>query len=98
MEKNMRFPSIKSVAAELRGINKEAGAGHDYDEYSSVDVRLQVYEDGAWAVRWGSSDYDQDHRGYWGASSVPGNNRRFHSEDVARDLIDQAKDSYHQSK
>jgi hypothetical protein len=91
-ETTMRFPSIKDVATELRAINKEADAGRD-----EVDVRLQVYEDGAWAVRWGLSDY-QDHRGYWGASSVPGSNRRFHSEDVARNLIDQAKDAYADSK
>lgn len=102
----MRFPSIKDVATELRAINKEAEADEDYAhgrgsvirEVSSVDVRLQVYEDGAWAVRWGLSDYDQDHRGYWGASSVPGSNRRFRSEDVASSLIDQAKDAYADSK
>jgi len=105
----MRFPSIKSVAAELRDINASYGADapggrphihkvrHAREE-AYIDVRLQVYEDGAWAVRWGLSDYDQDHRGYWGASSVPGNNRRFHSEDVARDLISQAKDDYYSSR
>lgn len=84
----MRFPKIDDVAAELRNINKQ-----DTD-----DVRLQVYPDGDWAVRWGSSDYDQDHRGYWGASSVPGGNRRFDSKDVARELIDRAKDQHAQGE
>lgn len=85
----MRFPKIDDVAAELRSINKSYDADED-----GIDVRLQVYPDGDWAVRWGLSDYDQDHRGYWGSSSVPGSNRRFDSKDVARDLIDQAKEEH----
>lgn len=87
----MRFPSINEVAAELRAINKNTDPEPDGDD-GGVDVRLQVYPDGQWAVRWGSSDYDQDHRGYWGSSSVPGGNRRFDSKDIARDLIDQARE------
>jgi len=88
----MRFPKIDDVAAELRDINQSELQPEDADE--GIDVRLQVYPDGQWAVRWGLSDYDQDHRGFWGASSVPGNNRRFSSKDIARDLIDQAKDQH----
>jgi len=85
------FPSIRAVASELRRINAyDAGAREDGD--TLIDVRLQVYVDGAWAVRWGLSDYDQDHSGFWGASCVPGDSRRFDSEAVARDLLDQAKD------
>lgn len=87
----MRFPNINDVAAELRNINKNTDPEPDGDD-GGVDVRLQVYPDGQWAVRWGSSDYDQDHRGYWGSSSVPGGNRRFDSKDIARDLIDQARE------
>ena len=82
----MRFPSIKNVAAACRAVNRAVD--------DDCDVRLQVYEDGEWALRWGLSDYDQDHRGYWGASSVPGGNRRFNSRAVARDLLDQARESY----
>lgn len=41
---------------------------------------------------WCDSSYDLDHRGFWGASSVPGSGARFSSRDVARDLIDQARD------
>ena len=86
----MRFPKISEVAAELRRINKEDSA--DDGDDGRIDVRLQVHEDGQWAVHWGSADYDQDHRGYWGSSSVPGDNRRFDSKDLARDLIDQARE------
>jgi hypothetical protein len=90
----MRFPKIDEVANELRAINKQELEKDDADE--GIDVRLQVYPDGDWAVRSGSSDYDQDHRGYWGSSSVPGNNRRFDSKNLARDLIEQAKEHFAQ--
>lgn len=88
----IKFPSIETVSAELRAINANVEG--------ECDVRLQVYPDGQWAVRSGLSDYDQDHRGFWGASTVPGvggrRNRpqRFNSTDMARDLIAQAKDDY----
>jgi len=84
----MAFPTIPEVAAELRRINSSVETEDD----EGVDVRLQVHPDGGWNVHWGDSSYDQDHRGYWGSSSVPGDNRRFSSKDVARDLIDQAKE------
>lgn len=84
----MKFPSIKDVAAELQLINANVEG--------VCDVRLQVYEDGKWAIRSGLTDYDQDHRGAWGASSIPGvwNGvaRRFDSKSIARDLIAQCKD------
>jgi len=86
----MRFPKISDVARELRDLNKEAD--------SEMDVRLQVYPNGDWAVRWGDPSYDQDHRGYWGSSSIPGSNRRFNSEDVARHLISEAKDQHYYDK
>lgn len=94
----MRFPKIDEVAAELRNINKMQlpDDADDDGEGGGIDVRLQVYPDGDWAVRWGDSSYDQDHRGYWGSSSVPGDNRRFDSKTFARDLIDQAKEHYAQ--
>lgn len=96
-KKIIHFPSIAHVAAELRAVNKntfDRPRGRRGEAEDSIDVRLQVYPDGDWSVRWGPSDYDQDHRGFWGASSVPGNNRRFRADDVARQLIDQAKDHF----
>jgi hypothetical protein len=85
----MKFPSIKSVAAELRKINKFVD--------DDCEVRLQVYDNDKcveWAVRWGLPDYDQDHRGYWGYDYVPGNGRRFSSERLAKELIQQVKEQY----
>ena len=93
----MKFPKQSEVASDLRNINKTAYDGGwlgmvPYERW--LDVRLQVYPDGRWAVRFGSSDYDQDHHGYWGASSVPGSGRRFDAVAVAKNLIKQAKEQY----
>lgn len=82
----MEFPSLADVAARLREINASVE--------TECDVRLQVYPSGEWAIRWGLSDYDQDHRGYWGASSVPGCHESFKSYEIARDLLDQAESSF----
>ena len=90
----VHFPSIKDVAAELRLINANA----DVDGGGRCDVRLQVRVDSSWTVRYGLSDYDQDHNGYWGGSSVPGVQggvvKRFNSHAVARDLLNQMRDHY----
>jgi hypothetical protein len=84
----MKFPSIEAVAHALRHVNANVEG--------ECDVRLQVWEDGEWAVRWGLSDYDTDHRGFWGAGSVPGVAKgkvtRFNTRDLAAELIRQAKD------
>lgn len=82
----MKFPSIAHVADVLRAVNETVEG--------ICDVRLQVYPNGLWAVRTGLPDYDQDLRGYWGASYVPGDRRRFNSRDVARDLIEQAREMH----
>lgn len=87
----MKFPRIDDVAAELRKINANIEG--------ETDVRLQVYDNGHWAIRTGSSDYDQDHRGYWGASLLPGVVRgemvRFSSIRTAKELLAQVKEHYY---
>ena len=83
----MRFPSIASVTAAL----KEA---REYLNGEDMDVRLQLYEDGAWALRTGLSDYDQDHRGFWGASSITGGCLIKHLRDTAADLLEQVRDAH----
>lgn len=83
----MKFPSIKDVAHDLRAINANIEG--------ECSVRLQVYGNGQWIVRFGLPDYDQDHRGFWGCSEIPGS-RRFNSREVARDLINQAREAYFQ--
>jgi hypothetical protein len=92
----MKFPAIAAVAKDLRAEAKRIDWCRDYhrhnEECNSCDVRLQVYPDGAWAVRVGLSDYDQDHRGFWGASCIP--RGRFNATDLARDLVNQCRDHH----
>lgn len=82
----MDFPSVNDVRNAVFDVSKELGRGQE------CDVRLQVYPDGQWAVRWGLSDYDQDHRGYWGAGSVASRTSLSECNEIAHDLISQAQD------
>ena len=92
------LPSIASVRSELfanwkylrRNFDRSEFAGRGED-FAGQDVRLQVLENGKWAVHVCPSDYDQDHRGYWGASFLSYDRQNL--TDLARDLIDQAAES-----
>jgi len=90
----MKFPTIKDVAEDLRNINANVEG--------ECDVRLQVLDNGAYYVRCGDPSYDPSHEGYWGASIVPGvvngNISRFDARSMARELIEQVKDMYCQSR
>lgn len=88
MSEGQRFPSIRDVRAVLVELNRTPISGDE-----GLDVRLQVHGD-HWKIWSGLSDYDTDHRGYWGASSIPGSRRRFNATDTARDLINQARDHH----
>lgn len=81
----MEFPVELPIARALQNVVKLLD-----EKNPDTDVRLQVYEDGEWAVRYGPSDYDQDHRGYWGAASVHYGMDIAWLEDVARHLLEQA--------
>lgn len=91
----------ESVASRIFDKGKDL---ESYDETSitdeegnaGTDVRLNVYED--WDLLFGPSDYDQDHRGCWGASWIPRGCSKGEAMDIARDLVDQAADSAAQAK
>jgi len=89
----MKFPSIADVARVLRDLNANVECDSE-----GCDVRLQVYPDGAWAIRWGLSDYDQDHHGYWGASGIPGNGEDFDATGIARELIEECREDHAQDE
>lgn len=61
------------------------------EDEEGIDVRLQIH-DGDALFHYGPSDYDQDHRGYWGASSVGRDYTDAMIEASARDMIEQARD------
>lgn len=92
---------ILEVLSEIPGdIDPEAEAGEEEDEPAYRDVRLQVYPGphGAWYIREGDSSYDQDHRGFWGASSVSSGDSDETLREIAADLLDQAQDSHAQEE
>ncbi len=79
----MKLPSIKSVASALKANKRWCESGDE----GGIDVRLQVYDDGAWALRTGDSQYDLDHRGSWGAGYLT---KTSNAHEIARELIDEA--------
>jgi hypothetical protein len=62
------------------------------EETASGDFRLQVTDSG-WQTHEGDSQFDQDHRGHWGACSVPMGCTRKEAMDIARSLISEAQES-----
>lgn len=65
---SIELPTVDEVASYLLAI-------WDQVESEDVDVRLQVV-DGTWYLHSGDASYDQDHRGFWGAGSLPGKAER----------------------
>jgi hypothetical protein len=92
--RTVELPDLEDVAAGLVEIWRHV-------ESEDVDVRLQVTEDGAWYLHSGDASYDQDHRGFWGAGSLPGKAERssLGEKDRARicrmwaeDLLDEVRE------
>ena len=101
----LNFPSEDDVAdalaAEAKDLEPAADDADEEDHY--VDVRLQVYPDGQWALRVGDPSFDLDHHGWFGAGSLPrpSADAPFALCDarmLARDLLSNAKDSFYQSR
>ena len=96
--KKTRLHSIANVRSELAANWKYLRrnfARSEFEErgedFAGQDVRLQVWDDGKWAVHVCSSDFDQDLRGYWGASLLSYDRQNL--TELARDLIDQCADA-----
>ena len=94
----VRLPSIANVRAKLfanwRYLRRNFSRSEfevTGEDFAGQDVRLQVLENGDWAVHVCSPDYDQDHRGYWGASCLSYDRQNL--TDLAKDLIDQCADA-----
>jgi len=84
--KPLKVPSADDVRGALLTVRDQLD-----DEVTEIDVRLQVYDNGTWALRSGSSDYDQDHRGYWGSGTVDADTDW---AALAEDLIEQCLEQY----
>jgi hypothetical protein len=91
----VRFPATSEVVRHLKAINRELETPTESEwggEEPGIEVRLQVRDDGGWAVHFGDPQYDSDHRGFWGSSEVPGSGKKFAAKEVARHLIADAQE------
>lgn len=70
------------------------------DDPDATDVRLQVrtWRGNDWAIRTGDSSYDQDHRGFWGASRISPYDTDHCIGETALDLVNQALEHAAQSE
>ena len=103
----MKIVTIKEVAAEVyafgqylaRNFSEEdlREPGSHPDDAVCGDCRLQVH-DGSWYFHTGSADYDQDHRGSWGAAFVPRGVTKSEARGIAKSLIDEAMSDYDMSE
>ena len=85
---------IDALTAWLLVISSEVEpgmTGPDREE-PCIDVRLRYFA-GTCGVYSGDSQYDTDHRGHWGASSVPAGLTREEAVIIARDLLTQVLES-----
>ena len=87
-KKSVKMPPIAEVTKFLTAIKKQLKSWG----IKETDGRLQVWPDGGWNLHSGDSQYDQDHRGYWGSSGVSTSDSADHLRRVAKDLIDQARE------
>ena len=61
------------------------------EDFCGTDFRLQV-RDGSWVTHEGDSQYDQDHRGFWGYASVPRAVSKKEAREIAIQLLEESSD------
>ncbi len=66
-------------------------------ENPETDVRLRVFEDGSYTTHFGAPDFDLDHRGYWGASSVTYRTTQAGLIGIAQELISEALTNFNEA-
>ena len=88
------LPSKDTIAHELRGVRDFLRR----NRLEETDVRLQVLDNGDWAVHSGDASYDTDHRGSWGAAGVQSTDTDADLTATAEDLLAQVADSVAQEE
>ncbi len=83
-------PTVEAVAVALIGV-RDWVRRHGFAE---SDVRLQVHD--GWTIHHGSADYDQDHRGFWGAGSVSARDSLATLREAARGLVSEALGAWYE--
>lgn len=77
-------PFLDAIASQLEVIQAMDFEPEEEGEEPFIDVRLRIF-DGSWEVLHGDSQYDTDHRGLWGYSSISESSEAL---EVARELLD----------
>jgi len=81
-------PFLDAIASQLEVIQASIPCmdlePEEEGEEPFIDVRLRVFN-GGWEVLHGDSQYDTDHRGLWGYSSISESSEAL---EVARELLD----------
>lgn len=86
------YPSIRELARAIRHAREWAAVACTEEETEGyIDIRLQVVEGEGWELHTGDAQYDTDHRGSWGATTINPWARE-NTYEIARDLINQARE------
>jgi hypothetical protein len=96
-ESRFRGPKRREVAEALRDLDWS----FPDETTEDIAIRLQVFRDGDWCLHQGEAGFDTDHRGVWGASEVrcrkDGRLGINAAGELARDLLEQARDQWRQT-
>lgn len=90
---------LEALHADLKAVRKEARwhAKQFGDSFDGIDVRLRVHGDDQELLE-GDSQFDQDHRGFWGSGSVGPDDSDAALLELAEDLIAQVLDAQAESE
>lgn len=95
------FPSIRRLTEALGDVSREMDTPTPPDpdgfDQQGLEVRLQVV-DGSWQLHTGDPQYDTDYRGVWGAGALTGRESVRETRDLAKQLIEEARDQMAMSK
>jgi hypothetical protein len=92
MAKTRDYPTLADLTKDLRAERDAARNPWNCADPEGYDIRLQVVPGEGWSTHCGDPSYDQDHRGYWGAGMIRASMTVKEVRDLARDLLDQARD------
>lgn len=90
------LPTEKDVACSLRALNSSATG--------RTTVYLQIFDDGKWWVHDQNASIDTQEYTYTSKNEVPGcigshhKPRKFNAEQVAKELLDEVRESYKEHK
>lgn len=83
----MTLPTTDEVAEQLKHVQRMLTP-----DDGECAVRLQVYQNGAWLVRFGDASYDTDHHGWWGAGAISLTDTTEELRWCAEDLVEQVEE------